>query len=193
MANPPDIGLKISVKVPNKLLDEEEVRKAIKRILISKTTPEVKALFRGTTFGWSNKPRWRNRTTESAKQIAAHIWLDPNGPNADKYRMVSMGVEPHNIPPRTPGGLLHYQKSYKPSTSPGSLLSRRNYKFGPWVTRRGIGGRFSGKFHPGLEARLFPEQIAKEYFPTFRRDINKTIDEAKRYTRIIYSIIDLAS
>ena len=166
-------SVRMSVRVPKEILSVESVRRELAQTLQRKTAPDLKKMFRDTTYGWTNKPSWRQQFTNHANELSERVYAD--GPNANQYALVNLGAPPHDIPPRNPGGWLRFRTGYRASTQPRVLSSRRNYRSGPTVFRRGVGGRFDGKFHPGFEARQFAETIAEEYLPTFYDDVNDAI------------------
>ena len=168
------LRIQMKVTVPKEILSVEAVRRSIADKLQHKTAMDLKTLFRGTTYGWSNKPTWRQKFTDHAAELSEQVYA--SGPNADQYALVNEGASPHDIPPH--GRFLRFQTGYRASTRPRVLSSRRNYRSGPFVLAKGVGGRFGGKFHPGFEARKFDETIAEEYFDTFYHDVQNAISEA---------------
>lgn len=166
------LGIRINVTVPKEILNTAAVRRALAHKLSTKTARDLKALFGLTVAGWDNKPVWRQKLTNVAAYISEQVWAD--GPNANIYGLVSRGSPPHDIPPRN-GGWLRFQTGYTPSTRPGFLTSIKSNRFGSMVYASGIN---NGHFHPGFEARRFPELIAEKYEPEFRKDVQDAIHEA---------------
>lgn len=66
---------------------------------------------------------------------------------------------------------MRFRPGYRASTSPGSLMSRRNYRSGAFITRFVVN-------HPGFTAREFDVLIANEYGPVFPDDVHDAIKEA---------------
>lgn len=69
------------------------------------------------------------------------------------YHYVNHGTVPHDIRPRTPGGILAFQSGYRAKTIPNVAFSRAGGAFGPTVVAREV-------HHPGSEARNFDTVIA---------------------------------
>lgn len=164
------LRIRMRVTVPETLLRVEAVRKEIGDVLKGETATDLKALFRKTTFGWSNKPTWRWHFTDRAQYMSETVW--PDGPNADQYALVNNGSPPHNIFPINPRGYLMFRPGYRASTVPRVIGSRRNYRSGAYIFRKAIIP------HPGFEAREFDATIADTYAPTFKRNIQGAIHRA---------------
>ena len=177
------MNFEVRVFVPKDILRQSIVQDNIALFMTKKTAPEVKALFRSTVFGWSNKPSFRQKLTKRANYMSETVWADgdtitPRGLTvAEQYYLVSSGVRPHTIPSSgTTYMRFPFQgrgKSYKASTSPGSIKSRKNYQLGHYTT-------FWKVNHPGLEARRFDETIGKQYDPIFRADMQTAISVAAK-------------
>lgn len=130
-------------------------------------TGKLKHLFDQTVFGWSKKPTFGWTQTRTSDEMS--IMMYPKGAYADIWNLVSSGSPPHDIFPRN-GGLLRFRPGYRPATKPGSLMSSRAYRSGPYVTAGAI------RPHPGFEARNFPQLIAEEYRATFTDDMQNAIN-----------------
>ena len=171
------MDISVKVTIPKEILNQRIVQDSIAQMMTKKTAPEVKTLFRKTVFGWKNKPAFKQKLTRRAGYMSETIWAE--GPSADQYQMVNFGTPPHIITPRGSGYPLKFKwggtGSYKASSRPGIIQSKRHYKTGPVV-------RLASVNHPGSEARNFDQAIAKEYAPTFRKDIQDAIGVAAAKT-----------
>lgn len=161
-------GIRMSVHVSGKRLSSRDFVDSILNKMKSKTVPEIRALFAQTTEGWKNKLSFSFKTWSNSDEIGTEVY--PDGDNAEQYKLVSLGSPPHPIRAKN-GPLLHFQTGYRASTSPGRLLSRANFRSGPWMSAPSVN-------HPGFEARNFPEAIKEEYNATFVRDMQEAINEA---------------
>ena len=171
------MDITVTVTVPKEILSQTIVQDAIAQVMVKKTAPEVKTLFRKTVFGWKNKPTFRQKLTRRANYMSEEIWAD--GINAQQYAWVNFGTKPHSITPRGSGYPLRFKwggsGSYKASSRPRIIQSKRHYKTGPIV-------RLASVKHPGFEAREFDKTIAEHYDPIFRKDIQDAISVAAAKT-----------
>lgn len=171
------MDISVKVTIPKDILRQSIVQDSIAQVMVRKTAPEVKTLFRKTVFGWRNKPTFRQHLTRRANYMSEEIWAD--GINAPQYELVNAGTKPHTITPKASGYPLKFKwggtGSYKASSTPRIIQSKRHYKTGPVRT-------FMSVHHPGFEAREFDKTIAKEYEPTFRKDIQDAISVAAAKT-----------
>ena len=155
----------MTVTVPDEILNKREVRNAIADVMQHKTAMELKSLFRTTVFGWSNKPSFRQKFTEHATEMSEAVYA--YGRNAGQYALVNEGSPPHLIS-AVNTKFLRFRPGYRASTTPGFLVSRRNYRSGAYVYRKYVN-------HPGFEGRKFDELIAEEYYGTFYNDMADAI------------------
>ena len=180
------MDIKVSVFVPKEILSQAIVQDAIAQVMVKKTAPEGKTLFKKTVFGWAHKPSFRQALTRRANYISMRIWAQGGDTNryglsaTDQYQMVNFGTKPHPITIRQFGRLLTFNwagpGSYKASTSPGRIQSNRHYKVGPLVQKFAVD-------HPGIkEPRRFDLAIKKQYEPTFRKDMQDAISVAAAKT-----------
>jgi len=164
--------IKFNIIVPKQLLSQQILQDSIALKMKKKTAPEVKILFRKTVYGWKNKPSFRQKLTRREDYISERIWADGN--NAYQYQLVNFGTIRHRIP-KYGSTLLkfkwNYPGSYKASSSPGVIQSKRHYKTGPVRT-------FMSVMHPGFKPREFAQTIAKEYRPTFIKDMMKAMADS---------------
>ena len=163
----------ITVTIPKEILSDKIVQDSIALVMVKKTAPETKFLFKKTVFGWANKPSFRQKLTRRAHYMSMYVYA--SGTNADQYALVNAGADPHVITPIGKGYPLKFKwggkGSYKASSSPRIIQSKRHYKTGPVRT-------FMSVNHPGFPAREFDQAIAEEYAPTFRKDIQDAIGVA---------------
>lgn len=174
----------VKVDIPKEILNQRIVQDSIALVMRQKTAPEVKTLFRKTVFGWKNKPAFKQKLTRRAGYMSETIWAEGGGTNsrgissADIYQMVNFGTRAHRIPKNGSTIMLFRWDgpgSYKASSRPGIIQSRRHSQSGLWRERWVVD-------HPGTEARNFDQAIAKEYAPTFRKDIQDAIGVAAAKT-----------
>lgn len=161
-------GIRMSVHVSGKRLSSRDFVDSILDKMKSKTAPEIRALFAQTTEGWKNKPSFSFKTWSNSDEIGTEVY--PDGDNAEQYKLVSLGSPRHPIDPKN-GPFLYFRTGYRASTSPGRLLSRANFRSGPWYSTMHVE-------HPGFEARDFPDAIRQEYNATFVKDMQEAINEA---------------
>jgi hypothetical protein len=81
--------------------------------------------------------------------------------------------------PTAPTGVA-YQSAFRPKTQPGVLSSRAGGKSGPTDVIR------AQVFHPGIEPRLFDEEIEAKWQARFQRDVERTLDNFYRSQRRFY-------
>ena len=178
------MNVTVNVFVPKEILSMAIVQDAIAQVMVRKTAPEVKTLFRKTVFGWKNKPIFRQLLTKKSGYMSEKIWADGGGLNSrglarwKQYAMVNQGTEPHtfgsrgNWPMRFRWG---GKGSYTASSTPGIIQSKRHSQKGkivkPWVVT-----------HPGFDARHFDTTIRDQYAPIFKKDIQDAIGVAAAKT-----------
>ena len=171
------MDIKVSVFVPKEILSQSIVQDAIAQVMVKKSAPEVKTLFRKTVYGWKNKPTFRQKLTRRSGYMSESIWSD--GINWEQYARVNQGASPHTIVPKASGYPLKFKwggsGSYKASSTPRIIQSKKHYKTGPIRT-------FMSVRHPGFEAREFDKTIADHYEPIFRKDIQDAISVAAAKT-----------
>ena len=182
------MDIKVNVFVPKDILRQSIVQDAIAHVMVRKTAPEVKTLFRKTVFGWKNKPIFRQLLTKKAGYMSESIWADgssktrPNGlPAWQQYALINSGTSKKNYPirPRGKGYPLRFRwggkGSYTASSTPGIIQSKRHSQKGkivkPWVVT-----------HPGFDARHFDTTIRDQYAPIFKKDIQDAIGVAAAKT-----------
>lgn len=164
-------SIRITVKVPEIILDSRLVRLAIERKMRAKTGPELQKEFKKTVVGWTNPPRF-NPHYHHVQKLSTEV-----GTESDRYRWVNDGTPEHVITPKG-GGRLRFQTGYRPATRPRVIGSQRPQRFGAMVSAFVV-------HHPGVEPRLFDEVIAVEYAETFVEDVQEAINmEVARQTTV---------
>jgi hypothetical protein len=159
------LSIRVNVTVPKIMFKDKKWVDNVADIMKDKAAPRLKELFRGTTYGWSEHPSFRQTLTRRAASLSMEVYTtDAN------YGLINAGSPPHPIPARQ-GGILRFRPGYRSATKAGSLISNRAYRSGPYVTAMSVA-------HPGFEPRRFDELVAKEYEPDFRRDVQEAINNA---------------
>jgi hypothetical protein len=161
--------IKVTLTVPDSILDEQAVFTAIAAKQRVKTAYDVKRLFRQTTAGWHKPPIWGQTHKFTRSEISVEIYA--SGANADQYALVNAGAPRHTIHPINPTGWLRFQRGYNASTRPRVLSSRAFSRFGPYSAAKIV-------HHPGFAAREFDQEIAEQYEDTFRDDMQDAINSA---------------
>jgi len=165
------VRISIKVELPK---DKFERRKWVETIVDAQrthTVPGLKGLFEGTTHGWERKIDFGWTQIKTSNAIGVQVY--PQGEGADVYSILNEGSPEHDIFPKRSGGMLRFQPGYIPSTTPGSLTSRKKYRFGEPVFARGVS-------HPGFTARKFTEKIRDNYETRFAAEMQAAFAEAAR-------------
>lgn len=161
-------SIRITVKVPEIVLDSRFVVTRIKQAMRSKTGPDLQKEFKKTVEGWDSSPEFRATVYERSNSIHTHVF--PSGPGTTQYARVNAGSPAHIITPRR-GGMLRFQTGYRPATSPRVISSRAKARFGNVISTPIVR-------HPGFEAREFDVIIAEQYYETFVDDMQEAINVA---------------
>ena len=157
--------IKVVVTVPKTVFDDKAMVAELTRVQNSKTAPEVKKLFKGTTEGWEHSVDFQSRQRTTNSSIGVSIF--PTGSNADLYALVSLGAKPHPIP-KTGMTYMHFQPGYTASTKPHRLSSTGKSRSGGFITTYKIN-------HPGFKGRMFNQTIKVLYGGIFYRDMVNVI------------------
>ena len=165
---------KVNVFVPKDILRQSIVQDSIAQVMTKKTAPEVYSLFKGTVFGWNNKPTFRRKLKRSMSYMSTSVWAD--GANWEQYSRVNQGAKPHPIP-KTGTTFMRFPdgRGYTPSTRPRILKSGPRSNSGAMIVKYRVN-------HPGFKAREFDKTIAEHYEPIFRKDIQDAISVAAAKT-----------
>lgn len=158
------VAIRITVKVPEIILNSRYVRFEIERKMRNKTGPEIRTEFRKTVNGWKEppdfQPSYRNSTAEVSTTVR------PVGKGTTKYGYVNNGTEPHLISARR-APVLRFKAFYQASTWPRVIRSQPSRRFGPWWIAKQVTQH--------TEAREFDLVIAEEYADTFVNDMQDAI------------------
>jgi len=166
------VDINITVTVPEYVLNSNFVRWLIVRAMQSKTAPDLRRLFGKTVEGWSGKPNFLQKFTNSTAYVSTTVWPSQGNKEGKTYTLVNNGSSPHRIYPRR-GGMLRFQPGYRAGTRPRVLSSRSYSRSGPFVSARAVD-------HPGFEPREFDAEIAEQYAETFVKDMQEVIGSAAR-------------
>jgi len=161
------ISIRVSLRVPERLLSVQNVVNEIARVQRSSTAPDVQRLFRRTVVGWRTPPQFNY--TQHIERNSIGVTISSAGQNSAHYALVNAGSPAHLIRPVNPGGWLRFQPGYSPSTRPRVLSSRAYMRHGAFVRSKLV-------HHPGFTAREFDAEIADQYTPTFQADMQAAIN-----------------
>lgn len=159
------ISIKVSVKIPELVIDSALVRHMIERKMETKTGPDLQKEFKKTVEGWSNPPPF-NPHVYHGTSLKTVVYTE-----SERYIFVNNGTSAHRITPKGARGLLRFQPGYRAATRPGVIGSSRPSRFGDHTSSRGV-------YHPGVEAREFDRVISEGYAETFVEDIQDAISMA---------------
>jgi len=162
---------KISFKpiVPKgKVIDEQEVLKAIKQTLVNVTGKKLQTDFKKTVATWDNRPTFAKKFIQSPNQMIEQVY--PTGANKDQYYYVHEGTKARLILPRPGNRVLKFKPGYLPATKPGNVGSKHAFRFGATVFATQV------RNHPGIRPRKFSEAIAKKNQRPFEVDIQEAIN-----------------
>ena len=163
-------------------LEPKRYEKAIRDAVNKEAKPAVLKMHREVIEGkrysesgdaWKHKVQFRARFQVRGNDAVLYVF--PAGKNKQIWDWVTNGTRPHKIKAKN-APVLSFMWG-----GPGVPPSKT-------TTPRGSGGSFGGGGaakmvhlkevdHPGSKHRNFEGRIAKEYAPTFRKLIRKTIDD----------------
>lgn len=166
------VSIQIKVTVPKQILSVEAVMREIRNTMSTKTARELRDLFEKTTEGWSNTMNPSSGFDEVRWNTQSHFGTRTNSVKvftySKKYALVNDGAKPHTIVPRR-ARMLRFRTGYRAATKPRVISSQSPMRFGNTISTGAVN-------HPGFEGREFDETIAKEYGPTFEKDIQEAIN-----------------
>lgn len=140
-------------------------------------TEERKALlkmFNNIVANWDHQPKSIATMGEKGGDFVLSVRV--TGKEANKWRWVSRGTKgPYKIRAKRARTLL-FRKNYDPRTKPGYVFGLPAVSSGPWRAPVEV-------THPGIEPRLFEEEISERFAPEFRRRIENTIRREMRKTQ----------
>ena len=157
--------IRITVTVPEIILQSSFVRGEIERAMRRKTGPEIRAEFHKTVNGWNDQPSFNPSYHNTSEYVSTTV--RPSGKGTTNYERVNNGVESHWLGPKR-SGALHFKAFRQASTWPRLIRSQRSRRFGPYWHSK---GHMSGVVEP----REFDEVIALEYADTFAEDMQDAI------------------
>lgn len=122
--------------------------------------------FNKRVANWDDEPKFIAKMNKVRDDFVLSV--RPVGKNAKKWNWVSRGTKgPYKIKAKN-APTLNFKKNYDPRTKPGDVFGLPAVSWGPWQSPVEV-------THPGIEPRLFEEEIAKIFAPEFRRRINNLI------------------
>jgi hypothetical protein len=122
--------------------------------------------FKSVVLNWKHRPKFIAKMGDKGGDFVLSV--RPSGKEAQKWRWVSRGTKgPYPIRAKN-AKTLAFRTNYKPRTKPGGVFGGPGVTTGPWRTPVEVE-------HPGIEPRLFEEQIAKRFGPMYRRRIGNLI------------------
>jgi len=159
------VDIRVKMIIPKVQFKDIFVKDSLYKKIDNTTRYDLINKFKGTTEGWETNVDFGSHILESNTRIGIQVF--PSKSNI--YNMVTLGSPSHYIPKKP--GFIRYQRGYVSATLPGSLRSIGKRRFGDFTTSKQV-------LHPGFTARQFDYYIAKEYTPTFYKDMQEAIDEA---------------
>jgi hypothetical protein len=161
-------------------LEPKRYEKALRDAVNKEAKPAVLKMMKEVVEGkrysesgdaWKHKVQFKARFQVRGND--AVLYAFPTGKNKKYWTWTSRGTKPHSIDAKNAPFLVfpYGGPGQAPKTRP-PRGSGRSFG-GPGVTKW---ARVKHVDHPGTKARLFEEQIMKEYAPKFRRLVRKTID-----------------
>lgn len=159
------ISIRVSVKIPELVINSKLVQHAIERKMQTKTGPDLQKEFKKTVEGWSNPPPF-NPHVYHGRDLRTVVYTE-----SERYGWVNNGTEPHVIVPKSVRGLLWFRPGYRAATRPGVIGSSRPSSFGDKTAAWRV-------YHPGIEPRNFDQIIGEAYADTFVEDIQDAISMA---------------
>lgn len=162
--------IRISVKVPEFVLNSSYVRFEIRQKMRGKTGPDLRKEFKRTVEGWETSPDFAATVYDGGyTSVVCHVF--PQGIGTAQYVRVNEGSPAHLITSKSARGRLRFQTGYRPATRPRVIGSRSKGRFGDFVMKAAVQ-------HPGFEGRKFDEVIAEEYYDIFAEDMQDAIKAA---------------
>ena len=120
------------------------------------------------TGDWSaeNRPKLKHSTSIIRGLIKTVVY-----PEGEIYKYVTGGTRKNYPIPKlsnTKAKTLRFQEHYTPRTKPGGKYGGPGRKSGAFVFRKRV-------IHPGIKARNFENEIARDYQPKYMRLMNAAI------------------
>lgn len=127
--------------------------------------------FEKTVETWENPPNFR-REQGKVRETEQLAWIDVTTDD-DIYGLVNEGSPPHFIGPRG-DNMIIFHSEYTQKTMPGVIDS---FEGGAGPKDRLI--EFIPE-HPGFPGRHFDQQVAQDFMPLFRYEMNRAMAEAAK-------------
>lgn len=162
--------INIKVTLPKTKFASKKWLESIASKQRAQSLPRLRALFRQTVFGWSEKPDFGWAQEKTSDAITLRVF--PTGPASDIWNLLNAGSPPHDIRPKSKG-FLAFRPGYRAATRPGSLQSRRAYRSGKYRYARFVS-------HPGFEARRFTTLIVEEFADKYGMEMQEAVTEVAR-------------
>lgn len=160
-------------------LDYRAFRREVEMTIDAKSKPELIAKHDEVVADWDTEIEFKARKFVTKSGIRINVFA--SGENKMIWIYVTQGTRPHVIKPKRPGYPLRFKwggpGSYKPKTTTAPSFG------GPGEVQGGKIVRFPAVNHHGNEPRPFPAQIAREYKPTFSRDMENASRRGVRRMR----------
>jgi len=160
-------------------LDQRAFRREVERTIDTKSKPELIAKHDEVVADWATDIEFKARKFITKSGIRIIVFAA--GENKMIWVYVTQGTRPHVIKPRRPGYPLRFQwggpGSYKPKTTTAPSFG------GPGKVQGGKTVRFPAVNHPGNDPRPFPAEIARDYKPTYVRDMENAMRRGLRRAR----------
>lgn len=121
---------------------------------------------------WTHKPKFRRVVTVTRTYLIVRV--PASGAAAQIWRWVNYGTKgPYPIFAKN-APKLRFQLAYQPKTSPVAKVNTGGGEAtGPWVTTDMV-------WHPGVAARKFTQEFAKDIRPFFRVEVRSAFRRGLR-------------
>lgn len=146
--------------------DWTRIWRAVRRHINTVERKKLITKFNRVVANWKHKPKFIASFNKKRPDFV--FFVRPVGKEAKKWRWVSRGTKgPYTIRAKNAPTLV-FRTNYKPKTKPGGIFGGPGVATGPFRTPVKVE-------HPGIEPRLFEEEISKKFQPEFRRRIENLI------------------
>lgn len=168
----PRITLRAITPKRAKILDPKIVRREIEKEGIDDAKRQLLNMAEMTVRTWHTKPKFRTRMIATANEIGVDITPSKDKPG-QQWEWISEGTKPRLIVPRRKGGMLRFQSKFKPKTTPRVIGSKAGARGGKPVFAKSVR-------HPGIEAREWPQEMARRLKNRFKQRIENALRRAAR-------------
>jgi len=152
-----------------------EAVKEPRRVVETKSKPELLALFRFIVSDWESDVDFGARVSFDRK-VGISLYVFPKGDDKEIWGYVSGGTRAHTITARR-APRLKFRTGYFPKTLPANAFFK-----GPGIATGEYRSPLSVN-HPGTKAREFERQIMEDYKPEFTRDMENAFRRGFRSAR----------